>query len=121
MTAMEPQPVYASSVYITAPAERVWAGITQSELTQRWYFGTSVESSWEVGSPVIYRREGAPLFEGTVLEISPPKLLVTTFVPLFLPGARGERPARVSWRVTAVGQDVKLDLTFEDIDAGSAT
>lgn len=114
-------PVYTSSVYITAPQETIWAWITQPDLTRQWYFDAAVESSWEVNTPVVYRRGDAPLFEGTVLEIAAPRLLVTTFSALFHPQARGERPCRMTWRLVPVEGDVKLTVSFDDIDHGSAT
>jgi uncharacterized protein YndB with AHSA1/START domain len=118
---MEAGPVYRSSVYITAALESVWKWITEPDRTRLWYFDTAVESSWEVGSPVVYRREGEPLFEGTVVEIQAPIHLVTTFSAIFHPQARNERPCSVSWEITPVDADVRLTVTYDDISAGSAT
>ena len=39
--------VYA--VYIKAPPERVWRAITDGDETVRYYYGTRVGSTWEVG------------------------------------------------------------------------
>ena len=112
---------YTSSVYVGTSPERVWEAITRPESTQLWYFDTSVESSWQVDSPVVYRREGHPLFEGRVLDIDAPFLLVTTFSALFHPQARNERPCRVAWRITQIDHDARLAVTYDDLDEGSAT
>jgi uncharacterized protein YndB with AHSA1/START domain len=114
-------PSFTSSVYITTTAEQVWEAITNPEWTRQWYFDTSVESSWRVNAPVVYRREGATLFDGTVLEVAAPSLLVTTFAAKFHPEARLERPSRMTWRLVSIEEDVKLSVTYDDIDAGSAT
>jgi uncharacterized protein YndB with AHSA1/START domain len=114
-------PSFTSSVYITATAEQVWEAITNPEWTRQWYFDTSVDSSWQVATPVVYRRGDATLFDGTVLEVDAPSLLVTTFAAKFHPEARHERPSRMTWRLVSLDDDVKLSVTYDDIDAGSAT
>ena len=114
-------PSFTSSVYITATAEQVWDAITSPEWTRQWYFDTVVESSWQVDAPVVYRRGESTLFDGTVLEVEAPSRLVTTFSAKFHPGARLERPSRMTWRLVSLDEDVKLSVTYDDIDAGSAT
>ena len=42
------------SVYIKASPERVWQAITDGDETVRYYFGTRVRSTWEVGAPIDY-------------------------------------------------------------------
>jgi uncharacterized protein YndB with AHSA1/START domain len=118
---MTPGLVYSTSVYIATTPATAWQAITDPALTRLWYFDTAVESSWQVGAPVAYHREGAALFDGVVREIDAPRLLVTTFSPLFLPRGRDERPCRVTWRIEPVDPDVRLTVTFDDLDAGSAT
>ncbi|HEY8684798.1 MAG TPA: VOC family protein [Chloroflexota bacterium] len=113
-------PSFTSSMYITATRDRVWEAITSPEWTRQWYFDTLVESSWQVGAPVVYRRGNATLFDGIVLEVNAPSQLVTTFAAKFHPEARHERPSRMTWRLLALGEDVKLSVTYDDIDEGSA-
>jgi uncharacterized protein YndB with AHSA1/START domain len=114
-------PVYSSSIYVATTPEKAWQAITDPALTRLWYFDTTVESSWQVGAPVAYHREGASLFDGVVREIEKPHLLVTTFTALFHPQMRQERPCRVTWQIEPVEPDVKLTVTFDDLDEGSAT
>ena len=42
------------SVYIKATADRIWRAITDGDETVRYYYGTRVDSSWEVGAPITY-------------------------------------------------------------------
>lgn len=114
-------PSFTSSMYITATRDRVWEAITSPEWTRQWYFDTLVESTWQVDAPVVYRRGDAILFDGTVLEVDAPSLLVTTFAAKFHPEVRHERPCRMTWRLIPLDEDVKLSITYDDIDAGSAT
>ena len=42
------------SVYIKAPPERVWRAIVDGDETVRYYYGTRVASTWDVGAPITY-------------------------------------------------------------------
>jgi uncharacterized protein YndB with AHSA1/START domain len=68
-----------STVYITyiaATPERVWAALTASAFTTRYFFGRSVESDWKKGSPWLLRKpDGAVDVRGEVIESDPPRRL----------------------------------------------
>ena len=52
-------------VQIDAPPERVWKALTDPELTEKYYFGTRVESDWAPGGPIRYRNaQGGVDLEG---------------------------------------------------------
>ena len=72
-----------SSVYVTYIAstpEKVWAALTSSEFTTRYFFGRGVESDWEAGSPWILRRpDGTVDVRGVVRESHPPRRLVVSW------------------------------------------
>jgi len=46
-----------ASTIINTPASRVWQAITNPSIVKQWFFGTTVESSWKVGEPIIFRGE----------------------------------------------------------------
>jgi uncharacterized protein YndB with AHSA1/START domain len=63
-----------SSVKISAPAKKVWLALTRPDLVKQWQYGSDLLTSWEVGSPIVFRNEwNGQVFEqkGTVLEFSP--------------------------------------------------
>jgi uncharacterized protein YndB with AHSA1/START domain len=70
----------------SAPAERVWAALTEPDLIARYLFGTKVETTWEPGSPITWKGEyEGKSYEdkGEVLEVVPnERLKVTHFSPL---------------------------------------
>jgi len=71
-----------ATITINAPASRVWDALTQPELIKQYLFGTHVTTDWEAGSPITYEGtwEGkAYKDKGTILQIEPGKLLVSTF------------------------------------------
>ncbi|GCE15572.1 SRPBCC family protein [Tengunoibacter tsumagoiensis] len=74
-----------SRITINAPAAQVWNAITQPELVKQWQYGTDLITSWQAGSPIIFRNEWeGKIFEqkGTVFEFVPYSLVrYTLFAP----------------------------------------
>jgi|SRR5688572_1005431 uncharacterized protein YndB with AHSA1/START domain len=63
-----------SIVKIRAPASKVWRALTVPELVKRWQYGSDLLTTWEPGSPIVFRSEwNGQIFEqtGTVLEFAP--------------------------------------------------
>jgi uncharacterized protein YndB with AHSA1/START domain len=75
-----------STVEIRATAGEVWRALTTNEILGELMFGSEVVTTWEVGSPILYRGtwEGTPFEDrGVVLEFDEPRLLRTShFSPL---------------------------------------
>ncbi|MFL5778569.1 MAG: SRPBCC domain-containing protein, partial [Chloroflexota bacterium] len=102
---------HAYSVYIKAPAERVWRAITDGEDTIRYYYGTRVVSDWMAGSPIRYDYpDGTVAADGEVLEVDPGKRVVMTFLPRWDPEIEAEGPVRMTWQVDP-GDDGTTKLT----------
>ena len=63
-----------STVKILAPASKVWLALTVPELVKQWQYGSHLLTTWEPGTPIIFRNEwNGQVFEqkGTVLEFIP--------------------------------------------------
>jgi uncharacterized protein YndB with AHSA1/START domain len=63
-----------STVKILAPAKKVWLALTSLPLVKQWQYGSDLLTTWEVGSPIVFRNEwNGQVFEqkGTVIEFSP--------------------------------------------------
>jgi uncharacterized protein YndB with AHSA1/START domain len=70
------------SVFIKAPAARVWKALTETDLIRQYLFGTDAISDWKVGSQIRYRGVWEGRFyedKGMVLIAEPGKLLQTTY------------------------------------------
>jgi uncharacterized protein YndB with AHSA1/START domain len=83
-----------------------------------------VKSDWKVGSPVAHLGEDEkPMLEGVVVEIDPPRRLVTTFAAKFSRDGdvSHDRPSRVTWEIEPRGEVCKLTLVHDDFDHETAT
>lgn len=63
-----------STVSISAPASKVWRALTIPDLVKQWQYGSDLLTTWEPGTPIIFRNEwNGQVFEqkGTVLEFKP--------------------------------------------------
>lgn len=87
-------------VYIRATPERIWEALTKTEFTQKYFYGTSVESTYEVGAQILsYGRDGTLQRDGEVLESDPPRKLVTTWRALWDAECAAEPASRVTFEI----------------------
>ncbi|SON93472.1 Activator of Hsp90 ATPase 1-like protein (fragment) [Xanthomonas citri pv. fuscans] len=74
-----------SLVSILAPVSKVWKALTVPELVKQWQYGSDLLTTWEVGTPIVFRNEwnGQVLEQkGTVLEFLPEsRLKYSLFFP----------------------------------------
>lgn len=120
MIATKPTHVY--EIYIRTTPERLWRAITDGADTARYYYGTIVSSTWQPGAPMSYRYpDGSPAAEGTVLEVDPPRRLVTTFHAVWDGEVTADRPHRMTWEITPAGDACRLVVTSDDFDGETAT
>ena len=71
-----------AAITINTPSSKVWEALTKPDLIKQYLFGTTVITDWQVGSPIIYEGQWqgqAYQDKGTVLQIEPGKLLVSTY------------------------------------------
>jgi uncharacterized protein YndB with AHSA1/START domain len=113
----EPKFVYVT--YIVTTPERLWQALTEGAFTERYWFGTRVESEWTPGAPVSFRRDGELSDSGHVLKCEPFRLLSYTFHVEFHEVFRRERPSRVTFELEPMGSEVQLTVTHDDFDPGS--
>lgn len=63
-----------ASVTIQAPLSQVWQALTEAKMVKQYLFGTDMETTWKVGSPILFKGqwEGkAYADKGTVLNFQP--------------------------------------------------
>lgn len=66
------------AIEINAPASKVWDALTKPELVKQYFFGTTVKSTWQKGSPINWTGEweGKSYHDkGTILDVQPGKMV----------------------------------------------
>ena len=124
MSAVATQTDQVSAVFIRATPEQVWEAITKPEFTTKYFYGSAIDSTFEVGSPYLGLSgdRSQRLVEGEVLECDPPRLLRHTWRTLYDEGASGEPPSRVTWEIEPQEDGtVKLTVVHDQLEASPLT
>jgi uncharacterized protein YndB with AHSA1/START domain/DNA-binding transcriptional ArsR family regulator len=112
---MAERPTFVYVTYIESSPERVWAALTDADLSAE-YWGHSNVSDWQPGSAWEHRRvDGSGIADvaGTVLEATPPRRLTMTF------DAPGETPpggpSTVTFDIEPYHEIVRLTVTHVNL------
>lgn len=110
-------------IYIKATPEQVWQAITTTEFRRQYFYGSTIESTFEVGSALRSHGPQGELWEDdVVLECQPPTLLSHSWRSLWAPDAAEEPESRVTWRIEPQdGGCSKLTVTHDRLDESPAT
>ena len=110
------------SVYIAAPAAKVWQAITTSEYTNQWGYGGDVEYDLRPGGA--YRNlttdemkqmgMGDVAVNGTVVEVDEPTKLVLDWQPAWHPQSA---PTRITWELTEYPSGLTRVVLTHDVTA----
>jgi len=113
-------PDHVYSVLIRATPDRIWRAITDGVETERYYYGTRVDSDWSKGGRVVYAYpDGSVAADGEVVDIEPGTFVTMTFHARWSPDIEAEGPVRMTWRVEeAVPGLSKLTVTTSGMQEG---
>jgi uncharacterized protein YndB with AHSA1/START domain len=100
--------------YIATTPEKLWEALTESDFTEKYFFGSKIESTWQVGSKVTYSRNGEVTDFGEVLTFEPFSVLSFTWTYVGDKTAR-DQPTRVTFKLQPMGSTVKLTLIHEGL------
>lgn len=107
-------------VYIRTTPEKLWQALTDGSFTEKYYYGTKVESDWKNGSDYRYLTpDGAAMITGRVIECDEPNKLVTSFNPHWDPSMGDVPESTVTFEVTKLGEACKLTLIHSDLIPGN--
>ncbi|MFF2874954.1 SRPBCC family protein [Gottfriedia sp. NPDC057991] len=109
----KPQFVYVT--YIATTPEKLWEALTSTQFTEKYFFGTAIESDWKVGSTVSYLRNGEVTDYGTILKCEPNRLLSFTWNHTNDPTNRTE-PSIVTFTLKELESTVRLTLKHENLE-----
>lgn len=111
--------VATKSVSIKAPIDKVWKALTDPEAIKKYFFGSETFTTWEVGSPIVFRGtwEGKPYEDkGTVLAFEENKLIKYSYWSSFsgTPDVP-ENYNNVTYLLTQQGDEVVYTVLQEGI------
>lgn len=93
--------------------DELWRALTDGEFTVRYFFGTRVSSSWQVGAPIRYHGpDETTLVSGEVLGREQGKELVHTWRVHYDP-ALADELSTVRWQIEERGPSCKLTVIHE--------
>lgn len=92
--------------FIKTTPEKLWEALTNNEFIKHFWFGSTIESDWKIGSKIKEVKDvDDPFFYGEILESDPPRRLAYTFC------VSGEPDTEVSF--TIEGEEGTTKLTIE--------
>ena len=116
------EPAHVYQLFINAAPTQVWQAIVDGDQTEKYYYGTRVESTWEPSAEVRYLgADGSVVADGMVVDIDVPHRLEMTFQAHWDPDLEAEGPAREVWLLEEINGVTKLTVEMHDVAPGSKT
>lgn len=104
--------------YIQTTQDKLWAALTEGEISRRYWGNRTNASDWKAGSRWEHRDfdDASKLdIAGHVLEVSKPDRLVISWArPAEVDS--GERTSRVTFEIKQLGEVARLTVTHEELD-----
>jgi uncharacterized protein YndB with AHSA1/START domain/DNA-binding transcriptional ArsR family regulator len=127
------RPEFVYTTYIRTSPARLWQALTEPAFTEQ-YWGTTLESDWQVGSPVVWHHHGLTFRhpDQVVVEADPPRRLAYTwhtFTPEWASThgfsdevyekVAAEPRSQVSFAIEDLGELVKLTVVHTGFEPDS--
>jgi uncharacterized protein YndB with AHSA1/START domain len=113
--------VATTTTAIYASPSDVWKALIDPDIVAKYMHGATVESDWEVGSPIIFRGvwDGRPYEDkGTILEIIPERVLSFTFwSPLFGTDDFEDNYMHVTYHISNYHDETTLTITQDNLES----
>ena len=111
---------------IRSPREQVWAALTDPDRTERYVFGTRIDSSFRPGEMYRYvDADDTDVIDGSLETVDEPNRLVMTFRMLGSSELADEPPSRVEWTLADAGSGsdavTRVTLRHGDLALSPAT
>jgi uncharacterized protein YndB with AHSA1/START domain len=107
--------VHLYEVYIRTTPDRLWQALTDSDLTKKYFFGSTLQTDWRVGSPIAHLDpSGKTMLSGEIRALERPRKLAHTFKPTAKDASSaGDPPSLVTYEIPPLGEVCKLSVTHE--------
>lgn len=98
----------------------MWRALTKPALVKQYFFGTNLETTWQIGTPIFFRGEwDGKAYEdrGTVLGFEPERALSYNYWSSF--SGHEDKPELrqvIEFELSAEGNGVRLDVKQSNIE-----
>jgi uncharacterized protein YndB with AHSA1/START domain/DNA-binding transcriptional ArsR family regulator len=116
----EAPPRHVFTTFIRATPELIWRALTESDFTTRYWYGSSIESSWTAGDPWQLLVNGAPGIKGEVLEADPPRRLALTYQSVWA-GVADDVPSCLSFEIQSAAPGVCQLTVVHETEPGQGS
>jgi uncharacterized protein YndB with AHSA1/START domain len=105
------KPAIVYTIYIAAPAEKVWQALTSAEFSRQYFSGFAIEADLKIGGAFIVRPpDGSVHIAGEVLECDPPRRLTVTWNVNWPGLVEKLGPTLVTYEIEPAGDAVRLTM-----------
>ncbi|MEX2237626.1 MAG: SRPBCC family protein [Dehalococcoidia bacterium] len=110
-------------VEIAATPEQIWEAMVNPEQTTGYFHETAFTATeLRPGGSYSYRSgDGVSVLTGEILEVDPPRRLVTTFSAQWDDGIRAEPPSRVTWEIEERGDLCLVTVLHDQLERSPIT
>ncbi len=109
---------------IQAPIEKVWDALTNPHMVRQYFFGSELQTDWQVGNPIYFRGEfeGMPYEDkGTVLEFIPHQKLSFSYLSTWANlEDEPENYLSITYEVKPLGKQTSLSIVQSNYDEEKA-
>ena len=113
-----PGVVAEAEIDIAASAAQVWQALTDPEVITQYFFGTTVQTDWQVGSAIVWKGEYEGTSyedEGEILEVEPGRRLkLTHYSPMTGAPDEPESYHTLTYVITERGDTTHLVLSQDN-------
>ena len=119
----QPAPKHVYELFIRAPVQAVWDVITDDEKTPLYqHFNMTSRTEWREGGRIEFLMGEKVVIAGEILELNRPRRLVMSFHAEWSPEVAADKPSRVTWEISPIGDNAcKLTLVHDGFAGETAT
>ncbi len=115
-------PTHVYETYIRCQPAAAWKAIIDGDETVKYFYGTRVESTWAVGSPIQYfAPSGDVVADGEIVAFEDGARVEMTFLPHWDPTLEAEGPTRMAWLVDERNGATRVRVEYYELDPASAS
>ncbi|WP_041949517.1 SRPBCC family protein [Turneriella parva] len=104
--------IFKYQTVIRTTPEKLWHALTTADIIKEYWFDSSFECDWKVGSSWKAYNDGKLMDSGEIIESVAQKRLVRSWLCEWQPEFKAEGSALSTYEIEPIGECVKLIVTY---------